>query len=51
MKKTLNLKIAAVVLMAIIALAALGLVLTAFTFPIVMITRWLTGKVYADVEF
>ncbi len=31
--------------------AALGLVLTAFTFPIVMITRWLTGKVYADVEF
>jgi ABC-type sugar transport system permease subunit len=31
--------------------AALGLVLTAITFPIVMLTRWGVNKVYNDVEF
>lgn len=31
--------------------AALGLVLTACTFPVVMFTRWGVNKVYNDVEF
>ena len=31
--------------------AALGLTLTVVTFPIVMLVRFLVGKVYADVEF
>ncbi len=31
--------------------AALGLVLTAFTFPVVMFTRWGVNKIYNDVEF
>lgn len=31
--------------------AALGIVCTAILFPIVLLSRWLLGKVYADVEF
>lgn len=31
--------------------AALGIVCTIITFPLVLVSRWLLGKVYADLEF